>query len=166
LTIWTGSSYIFFGIEGPLVKALEEFRYDFDDDFHMTTHFLGKEPLSDFDAPTAIRVARMAANLLSPVTLTVKEFATFGPPTAPARVAKLDAPDWLYRWRQATAETLESLKISVSKTWPWEPHLTYAYNFEPDVLEPVEERLLKEKATLTIKSLEMYDGRAKLVVPL
>jgi 2'-5' RNA ligase len=166
MTIWTGSSYVFLGVEGPLVEALKEFRYDFDDDFHMTTHFLGKEPLSDFDAPTAIRVARMAANLISPVTLEVKEFTTFGPPTAPARVARFDAPDWLYRWRQATAETLETLKIPVSKDWPWEPHMTYSYGFELDVLEPIEEKLLKEEAILTITSLCAYDGRAKLVVPL
>jgi 2'-5' RNA ligase len=166
MTIWTGSSYVFFGVEGPLVEALDEFRYDFDDNFHMTTHFLGKEPLDNNVAVAAITVVRTAANHIEPFTLRVEKFATFGPPTAPARVARFKASEWVYRWRKEVEHQLDRCGVTVSKTWLWEPHMTYAYGFDPDILEPMEDQLTKRGLSLEVTSLQMYDGRAKLVVPL
>lgn len=169
MTIWTGSSYVFFGVEGPLVEVLSGYRYDFDDDFHLTTHFLGKTPLKLEIAQEALSTVRMAADILGPTELPLTEFATFGPPTAPARVAKFEASHELYRWRAALEKALDFIGGKVSKDWPWSPHMTYSYGFNLEKLQAIEKVLLTKgarSAKLTLTSLCMYDGRAKLVVPL
>lgn len=166
MTIWTGSSYVYFGVEGKVPEMLEGCRYDFDDDFHMTTHFLGKEPLDEITASTALSVVRLGASKISPFSMSIKGFKTYGLPDALARVAVFEAPPYVHLWRDAVAEALDAVGAKVSRNWPWSPHMTYAYGWDEDVVSVTEQRILDAKAIINIISLEMYDGTGKLVVPL
>lgn len=157
---------MYFGVEGKVPETLYNYRYDFDDGFHMTTHFLGKEPLILAVAAEALAVVRVAADQVSPFSMQVKGFQTYGPPEAPARVAVFEAPRFITVWREAVAQILDGVGASVSRTWPWSAHMTYAYGFELDTISAIEEQLLEAKATIDIVTLEMYDGTSKLVVPL
>jgi len=157
---------VYFGVGGKVPETLESYRYNFDDNFHMTTHFLGKEPLTMAVAAESLAAIRVAADQLSPFSMKIKEFATYGPPEAQARVAVFEAPRYIAVWREAIAIILGELGATVSRTWPWSAHMTYAYGFDLDVVSVVEQQLLEAKATINIVSLEMYDGTGKLVVPL
>lgn len=132
----------------------------------MTTHFLGKQSLEPVTAATALSVVRLGASKLAPFSMSVKDFKTYGPPNAPARVAVFEAPPYVHLWREAIASTLDAVGATVSRSWPWSPHMTYAYGFDLHALLPKENELVVARATIHIVSLEMYDGTGKLVVPL
>jgi 2'-5' RNA ligase len=169
VTVWTGSSYVYFGVQGPLADVLEEFRYEFDDPFHITIAFLGREPLPGFVSARALGIVRKYAAEIDKIELAPTKFATFGPPTAPARVCKFGVPPGLLEWRNLFCKALDNVGATISRNYePWEPHLTYSYGFPLEELTYIEGRILgfQQRYQLTLKTVEMVDGRARLIVPL